>query len=304
MAMGKNRGRGKNLKHKFFTGDDISAYIIIAPFFLFFLLFVLFPIFSNLLTSFTNYDLGRNRDFIGIENYIKLFKDDQFIRSVRNTVVYAFFSVIPLMVLGFFTAVAVNGKSRILSVIRVAFIFPYITSMVAVSMIWLYLYEPSSGMFNKILLSLGFNPKLWLFDETLAMPSLIGMNVWKNIGYVMIIYLAGLQSIPGELYEAGKVDGASEFRMIFKITLPAVSPISFFLLVTTAIESFKTFEQVRIMTGGGPVNATTTIVHQIYLRAFSEYKMGYASAMSMVLLGILLAVTIINMRFGSTYKDT
>jgi ABC-type sugar transport system permease subunit len=124
------------------------------------------------------------------------------------------------------------------------------------------------------------------------------MNIWKNIGYVMIIYLAGLQSIPPSLYEAGKVDGASEFAMLLKITIPMVWPISFFIFVTTCIESFKTFEQVRIMTGGGPINSTTTIVHQIYMRAFSEYKMGYASAMSIVLLIIIFGITLLNMRIG------
>ncbi|HHV97192.1 MAG TPA: sugar ABC transporter permease [Clostridiaceae bacterium] len=278
--------------------DDISAYIMITPFFIFFVLFVIVPIGYNFVNSFTNYNLGKTRDFIGLKNYINLFSDKNFLQSMYNTLIYAAFSVVPLMVLGLISAVALNGRSKILHVTRALFIFPYITSMVAVSMIWLYLYEPSTGVFNKILLGLGLKPQNWLFDEKLALSCLIVMNIWKNIGYVMIIYLAGLQSIPQELYEAGKVDGASDFKMFYKITIPMLSPISFFIFVTTMIEGFKTFEQVRIMTGGGPVNSTTTIVHQIYIRAFSEYKMGYASAMSIILLIIIFVITMINLKIG------
>ncbi|NSW89232.1 MAG: sugar ABC transporter permease [Firmicutes bacterium] len=278
--------------------DDIEAYAMITPFFAFFILFVLVPIVTNFINSFTNYDLGKTRDFVGLNNYIKLFSDKDFLRSIWNTLIYAAFSVVPLMVFGFIAAVAVNGMSKVFYMVRALYIFPYVTSMVAVSMVWLYMYEPTTGIFNKILIALGFQPLKWLFDEHLALPCLIIMNIWKNIGYVMIIYLAGLANIPASLYEAGKVDGASQFAMLFKITVPMVSPISFFIFVTTCIESFKTFEQVRIMTGGGPINSTTTIVHQIYMRAFSEYKMGYASAMSIVLLVIIFGITLLNMRIG------
>ncbi len=291
--------KGVSFKKKIkFNSDDIEAYIMIAPFFIFFILFIMVPIVANFVNSFTNYDLGKTKDFIGLDNYIKLFKDEDFQRSFWNTLIYAAFSVFPLMILGFTAAVAVNGRSKVFYLVRALYIFPYVTSMVAVSMVWLYMYEPTTGIFNKILIALGLQPLNWLFDEHLALPCLIIMNIWKNIGYVMIIYLAGLQSIPPSLYEAGKVDGASEFAMLLKITIPMVWPISFFIFVTTCIESFKTFEQVRIMTGGGPINSTTTIVHQIYMRAFSEYKMGYASAMSIVLLIIIFGITLLNMRIG------
>lgn len=278
--------------------DDTEAYLMIAPFFAFFMLFVMIPIGANFINSFTNYDLGKTKDFVGLTNYIKLFKDKDFLRSFWNTFVYSVFSVFPLVVLGFAAAVAVNGSSKVFYLARALYIFPYVTSMVAVSMVWLFMYEPTTGVLNKIILTLGFKPQNWLFDERLALPCLIILNIWKNIGYIMIIYLAGLQSIPPNLYEAGKVDGASGFAMLFKITIPMISPISFFIFVTTLIESFKTFEQIRIMTGGGPVNSTTTIVHQIYMRAFSEYKMGYASAMSIVLLVVIFGITLLNMKIG------
>jgi len=294
----KKANSSKFIHKKGFRKDDISAYIMITPFFIFFILFVLVPIASNFYNSFTNYNLGKTRNFIGLQNYIKLFGDKDFIQSIWNTLIYAVFSVIPLMFLGFISAIAVNGRAKIFYITRALFVFPYITSMVAVSMIWLYLYEPTTGIFNKLFLAMELEPLKWLFDEKLALPSLILMNIWKNMGYVMIIYLAGLQGIQQDIYEAGRVDGASDFKMLYKITIPMVSPISFFIFVTTTIESFKTFEQIRIMTGGGPVNSTTTIVHQIYMRAFSEYKMGYASAMSIVLLVIIFVITMINIKFG------
>lgn len=282
-----------------FSKDDLSAYLMILPFFAFFLSFVLIPIILNFINSFTNADLSSQKEYIGLKNYIRLFGDEDFIRSAINTFLYAVFSVFPLAVLGFTAAAAVNRKSAVIKAARVFFIFPYVTSMVAVSMIWLLIFEPSGGILNKLLILLGGKPLLWLFDEKLALPSLIAMNIWKNIGYVMIIYLAGLQSIPRHLYESATVDGASDRVKLVRITIPMLSNITFFVFITLCVEAFKTFDQVRIMTGGGPVNSTTTIVHQIYLRAFTEFEIGYASSMSIVLLILTFAVTMLNFKIGS-----
>jgi multiple sugar transport system permease protein/raffinose/stachyose/melibiose transport system permease protein len=279
-----------------FTRDDYAAYIMIFPFFLFFILFVLMPVGVNFINSFTDFKLSGPRNYIGLANYIKLFKDEDFIKALGNTLIYALFSVLPLAVLGLMGAIAVNRRVTFFKIANILYIFPYVTSMVAVSMVWLLMYEPSSGIFNKIITTAGFQPLKWLFDEKLALPSLIAMNIWKNVGYVIIIYLAGLQSIPASLYESATVDGASDFRKAISITIPMLRNISFFVLVTMCIEAFKTFDQIRIMTGGGPVNSTTTVVHQIYIRAFSEYRMGYASAMSVVLLIIIFLVTMFNFR--------
>ena len=286
-------------RKKLFGRDDISAYIMLLPFFVFFSFFILMPLAFNFVNSFTNSDLSRTGAFIGLKNYAGLLKDEDFLRSLANTAVYALCSVIPLTVLGFAAAVAVNGRSVTVKAATTLFMFPYITSMVAVSMIWLLLYEPSDGILNKIFALAGIKPLLWLFDENLALFALILMNIWKNMGYVMIVYLAGLQSIPPPLYESATVDGASDFDKLFKITIPQLSNITFFILVTLCVEAFKTFDQVRIMTGGGPVNSTTTIVHQIYIRAFSEFKMGYASSMSIVLLDLTFFTTLLNMKLGS-----
>lgn len=135
---------------------------------------------------------------------------------------------------------------------RALLMFPYVTSMVAVSMVWLYLFEPTNGILNKLLEAMGIPGKKWLFDEKLALPCLIAVNIWKNVGYVMIIFLAGLAAIPKELYEAGRVDGAGDFRMLFSITIPCIRPVTVFVVTTMCIEAFKTFDQVNIMTNGGP----------------------------------------------------
>ncbi len=285
------------------TKDAISAYLLILPFFLFFAAFVLYPLIQNFFNSFTNYSLVA-KEYTGISNYMKLLRDQSFLRSVQNTLVYAVCSILPLMVLGFVASLCVNRQSRLMFAARALLMVPYVSSMVAVSMIWLYMFEPGAGLFNKALWALGLQGSDWLFDERLALPCLIVVNIWKNMGYVMILYLAALQGVPQSLYDAARVDGAGFLRSTWHITLPSIRPVSFFLLATLSIECFKTFEQVRIMTNGGPVDATTTITHQIYMRAFSEFKMGYASAMSVVLFLIIFVITILNLKFGGQMPES
>ncbi|NLD87241.1 MAG: sugar ABC transporter permease [Clostridiales bacterium] len=286
------------LKHR----DAVSAYVMLIPFMVFFLLFVIYPMIKSVLDSFTNYNLYQ-RDFIGFRNYVRLAQDKIFLRSILNTLVFAVFSIVPLMVLGLTAAILVNRQSKVMYACRAALIYPYVTSMVAVSMVWLYMFDPTNGMLNKILGLFGAPRQWFLHDETQALWCLIVVNIWKNIGYVMMIYLAALQSVPTSLYEAATMDGAGGFRMTFSITLPTIKPITFFLLTTLSVECFKTFEQVRIMTNGGPVSSTTTITHQIYMAAFSEFKMGYASAMSVVLLAIVFVMTVINLKLGRQLED-
>ena len=208
-------------------------------------------------------------------------------------------SVAFLTSLGLAVAVMLNRSTRAVKGLRVLFLYPYATSMTAVSMIWLMLLDPNHGFVNKALRSIGLSGWQWLFDADLALGCLIFINIWKNLGYCMLIYLAGINSIPQELYEAATVDGAGELRRFFSITVPMIRPVAFFVLITTMVEGFKTFEQVQVMTRGDPMNATTTIVHQIYMYGFNDFKMGYASAMAVVLLLIVLALTLINLRINN-----
>lgn len=279
-----------------------EAYLLLAPFGVFFALFVLYPIVRSAADSFTNYSLG-GRDFVGLANYARLLRDGAFRASVRNTLLYALGSIAPLMALGLLAALLVRRQSGLMFAARAALMTPYVTSLVAVSMVFLYLYDPTTGALNKLLAAVGLPRQLFLYDPAQALGCLVAMNVWKNFGYVMILYLAGLAGVPESLLEAAELDGAGSWTRLIRIQLPHIRPVTYLLATTLTVECFKTFEPVRLMTQGGPVNATTTITYQIYLRAFSEFKMGYASAMSVVLLLIVLAVTLLNLKLGRQLEE-
>ncbi len=289
-------------RSRYRTGDIREAYLLILPFFAFFGLFVLYPLAQSFAASLTNENLS-GRMFIGLANYRRLLADGSFRSAVLNTGLYALGSIGPLMVLGFIAALSVDSSGKAMAAVRGILVFPHVLSMVSVSMIWLYLLDPGSGLFNRVLGALGLPGSDWLFDPDLALFCLILVNIWKSLGYVMIINLAAMQGVPASQYEAARIDGASYFRQVFHITLPAIRPVSYFLLATLSIECFKTFDQVRVMTNGGPVDATTTIAHQIYMRAFSEFKMGYASAMSVVLFAIILIATVMNLSLGGQFNE-
>ena len=277
--------------------DARAAWLMLTPFLLFFALYVLYPVAMTLYYSFTNFNLQK-ADWVGLRNYRRLLKDTAFLSALRNTSVFALFSIASLTTLGFLAAAALSRAMRGVKWMRMLMIFPYATSMTAISMIWLMMFDVQSGLLNKLLRALGTPGVEWLFDRRYALGCLIFVNVWKNIGYCMLIYLSGMQSIPVEIYEAATVDGASSWTRLTRITLPMLRPVVFFVLVTTTVESFKTFEQVQIMTRGDPLYATTTLVHQIYLRGFTEFKMGYASAMAVVLLVIISLLTALSWRLN------
>ena len=280
------------------TGKDTAAaFAMLLPFLVFFALFVLYPSAVNLIYSFTNYNLDR-ADWIGLRNFFRLTQDPVFGKACLNTVIYAMTSVIALTFMGLIVAVLLNRTGHGIKWLRMLFLFPYATSMTAISMIWLMMFDPNHGFINKALRAFSLPAEQWLFDTRLALGCLIFVNVWKNLGYCMLIYMAGINSIPDEMYEAATVDGAGEFRRLISITLPMIRPVAFFVFITTMVEGFKTFEQVQIMTRGDPLNETTTIVHQIYMYGFNDFRMGYASAMAVVLLLIVLTLTVINFRIN------
>lgn len=281
---------------------DNIAYLFIAPFCLFTLYFVLIPIAVNIVLSFTNYDL-RIMDFIGLTNYIFMLTDASFTRSLWNSFVFTFFTLFFSMAIGLAISLALKSSIPGLSFYRASFYVPYVTSMVAISMVWLWMLEPTNGIINKIFKLFGLPGANWLFDARTAMFSIIFVSIWKSIGYYMVIFLAGLQGIPKYLYEAALIDGASPIKRFTAITWPMLMPITFFLFITGFINCFKVFEQVQIMTGGGPMNSTTTIVHQIYNRAFNEMRLGYAAAESVILLLVIAFITILNFKFGNQGND-
>ncbi len=298
----KNRSRGIRVNKKMNSADDNIAYLFIAPFYILMGVFVILPIIINIALSFTNYNL-KSLTFIGIKNYANLFSDEVFIVSLKNTFIYSASTLLFTMVLGLMAALLLKDKIFGIKFFRTAFFIPHVMSMVSVAMVWLWIYEPSFGVANQILQSFNLQGVQWLYNVDTALPAIILMGIWKALGYNMVIFMAGLQGIPRYLYEAAYIDGARPVQAFFKITLPMLTPITFFLFVTGLINNFKVFEQVNIMTNGGPMNSTTTIVHQIYNRAFMEYRAGYAASMAIVLLLIIVVITLINMKFGNQGQE-
>ncbi len=261
-----------------------------------FFVFTLLPVAIALYLSFTDYDVFTKMNWIGVANYQDVFDDEFFWRALQNTGAYTIGSVPLAMAIGLGLALLLNQKLRGLGLYRTVYYVPVVTSMVAVAMIWVQLFDPLYGVVSNALEAVGIKGIDWLGDPRLAMPSVIAVSVWKVIGWNMLIYLAGLQGIPDYLKEAAAIDGANRWQSFWKITLPLLQPTTFFIFVTSVIGAFQVFDVVYVMTGGGPANATTTLVHQIYNAAFKALDMGYAAAMSFVLFGIILVVSLVSLR--------
>jgi multiple sugar transport system permease protein len=274
----------------------VAGYLFVAPAMGIFFVFTLVPVAYALFLSFTNYDVFTKMDWVGVANYQDVFEDELFWRAFWNTTTYTAWSIPISMGIGLGLALLLNQKLKGLGVYRTLYYVPVVTSMVAVAMIWIQLFDPLYGVISNAFEAIGIRGINWLGDPNLAMPSIIAVSVWKVIGWNMLIYLAGLQGIPEYLKEAAAIDGANLWQSFWKITLPLLQPTTFFIFVTSLIGAFQVFDQVYVMTGGGPAGATTTLVHQIYNAAFKALDMGYAAAMSFVLFGIILVVSLFSIR--------
>ena len=263
------------------------------------LVFVVVPIFDEVSLSFTSYDIIGAPKWIGLLNYEDLIEDDVFWTAVKNTVYYTAVTVPVGMVLSLLLALFINRHLPGIAFFRTIYYAPVVAPLVTTALVWMLFYSETIGLFNYVLSLFGFAPKQWLSSSTWAMPSVIIMSIWKGIGFNMVIFLAGLQSIPRELYEAASLDGAGKFRSLRYITLPLLTPSTVYVIITSVIASFQVFSQVFVMTNGGPNNSTTTIVHQIYRTAFVHLEMGYASAMALALFVILVAASLVNLRLFS-----
>ncbi len=283
-------------------GDNI-AYLFMLPNIIIYGLFVLIPTGFTIFYSFTNFNLFE-WEFVGFRNYTRLFSDDFFVKSIFNTLTYAGGTIFISLALGLILATILNEKVLGRKVFRPLLFLPNTISVIAASMAWLYIYNNNVGVLNYICDVLGLPQHNWLLEEEYAMPSIMALGIWASVGYNMVVFTSGLQAIPGYLYEAAKIDGASALRQFFKITFPLLAPTTFFLFIMAVIRSFQVFGQVYNMTNGGPMNATTTIVHQIYINGFEGYKMGYASAQAVFLLIITALVTLISFKYGNSGGDT
>jgi len=275
---------------------------MIAPYYSFMLIFLLLPIVINIYLSFHHYDMSTIR-FAGLGNYVKMLSDSILKTSLVNTFFFSLGTLSMCLVLGLLAALAFIKVQRGGRFFRTTFFMPYVVSMATASMIWLWLYDPGYGFFNAVLDLIGLPRSKWIHNVDIALLCVMFVTVWKFVGYNMVILTSGLLAIPVQLYEAARIEGASSIKQLFLITLPMLRPTTFLLIVTGFINNFNVFEQVNILTGGGPMNATTTIMHQVYVRAFVEYNMGYASAVTVLLIVIVAVFTGLNFRFGSRGQD-
>lgn len=278
---------------------DLVGYSFILPNIVGVLLFTLFPMIFSLIISFTDWDYTQgigNWNFVGFQNFIDMWKDEWFTSSLMNTIVFAV-TVVPLTVfLALVLAVVIDKYCFAKLPMRLAFFMPYISNVVAVAIVWVMMYSPW-GPFTQLVRSLGVeNPPQWLGDPKWALAAIILMTIWSGVGYANMIYTSAIQGLPKDVYEAADIDGANEVTKFFKLTVPFLSPTTFFLVITTFVTSFQVFAPIQIMTRGGPGTATNVLVYYIYTSAFTFYKMGYASAMSWILFLILFAITMIQWR--------
>lgn len=277
--------------------QNLVAYSFIAPNLLGFAAFTLVPMVFALFLSVMKWDGAGAITFAGMRNFARLLTDDTFKISALNTLYYVVGTVPATLLCSLGLAILLNKEIKGRNLFRAIFFFPYVASLVAVAVVWNMMFHPSMGPVNSILTALGVqNPPRWSASVTWAMPTVILASIWKNMGYYMIIYLAALQGIPRELYEAARIDGANGRQCFKSITLPLLTPATFFVTMMLTINSFKVFDLIYVMTGGGPGRATNVLVYAIYNAAFIEFDYGYSSAMALVLFILVLAITITQFR--------
>jgi len=274
--------------------ESRNAYIFLSPILVLYTLFALIPIGMLFYLSFTEYSVLMPSKWIGLENYKYLFlKDTVFIQSVINTSYYVAGTIFPTILLGLLFAMLVNRPLRGKGIIRSCIYLPYVTPVIAAALVWRFLYEPFEGGFINYLISwFGIKPINWLGTIRWALPSIMVMSIWRNVGFSMVLFLAGLQGIPERYYEAAKIDGANRVQQFWHITLPLLKPVILFVLVLATIGAFQVFQEPYIMTEGGPALSTITIVYWFYLMSFRSLRFGRGSAISLILAMMIFILSI------------
>ena len=274
-------------------------YILIFPTAVFVALFTAWPVLLSIYQSFflqrTNIARFREPTFIGLGNYVDLFTDPYFIQVIKNTLSYIIGTVPISIVLGFFFALLVNRKARGIGLFRLAFFHPMVLPMVSAATIWLFFFTPNYGLFNSALRLLGYSgAENWTGNPNLALLSVMIVAIWKNAGYYMIFYLAGLQNLPSDVYEAAALDGANAWQTLWKITFPLLRRITLFITIVAFIDSFRTVDHIFVLTSGGPSRASTVLLFELWLQRFDYQDIGVSAAITVILIVVLLAFTVTN----------
>lgn len=262
-----------------------------------FIAFSLYPVGYSLYLSFTKYDplAGVTPQFIGLSNYIEIVNDPTFWQAVKNTVIFVVGTIPVTTAIAIVLAVFLNQKIKFRSFFRASYFVPVMTSVVVISTIFTYIYSPY-GLLNSLLSLFGIPGQNWLLNANFALPAIMAMMVWASFGYYTVLFLAGLQNIPEEIYESAAIDGANTVQKFFRITLPLLRPMLIFALVINTIRSFQIFSQIFVMTQGGPLGSTRTIVYYLYNMGFQKFRMGYASGIAYLLFLLILVFSVIQMK--------
>lgn len=280
-----------------------AAYFFLAPALSAIFIFFFIPVIAAFIISFTDFDIYALGDFstvrfIGFNNYIKLFDDPLFYTALKNTFYFVIMAGPLSIAVSLGAALLLNSKLvKYKSIFRLSYFIPVVTTLVAVAIVWRFIYHPKFGIINYILSLIGIAPIDWLGEPSTAMPAIVLMSVWKNFGYNMIIFIAGLQNIPEDLYEAASIEGATGWQKFKSITLPMLAPTTIFVSIITMIGYFQLFAEPYIMTQGGPLNSTLSIVQFMYQEGFRWWNMGYSASIAFVLFFIIMLGTIVQLKF-------
>lgn len=279
------------------TRKKILPYLLVSPYIVHFLLFVAFPVVFSIVLTFHKWNIIAPMEYTGLNNYVRLFNDKTFIKSMGNTLIFLVIHIPLQIIVALFLAEILNQKIKLRGVFRGAFFLPVIVSGVVVTILWQQLFGFDTGLFNRLLTGAGLSKVGWLTDPNIAMVSIAIMATWKNVGLYIILFLVGLQTVPAQYYEAADLEGANHWQKFFKITLPMINPTIFMVVILSTIGGFSLFIEPYIMTGGGPLNSTVSAVLYIYKQGFFYYHMGYAATLGLFFAFIILAVVIIQKKF-------
>jgi len=281
------------------NSEAVAGYLLVLPALLVIAVFAVFPVVFSLGVSLFKWSLASPTiTYVGLRNFETLFQSETFWQVLRNSLYFSVGTVVLIVVLAFNLALLLDVKIRGIAFYRALFFVPHLVPMALIATLWLFLYEPQRGPINALLGLLGIPGPAWLQSTSWAMPAMIIVKVWKAVGYYTILFLAGLQGIPQELYEAAKMDGAGFWRRTLHITLPLISPITLFVIIVAVIGSFQDFDQIVVMTRGGPVDSTNILVYYLYEQAFRNYQVGLGSAVAVLMLLLLLVFTVIKLQLA------
>ena len=279
------------------TTKKAIPYLFITPYIIHFLVFISFPVLFSFFLMFNKWNIIAPMEFIGFQNFYRLAHDHLFMQSILNTVIFLVIHIPLQIIVALFFAVMLSKKVRFIGFFRAAYFLPVVVSGVVVTILWQQLYGYEGGLLNRLLVSIGLGKVGWLIDPKIAMPSIALMATWKNVGLYIILFLAGLQTVPQYLYESADLEGASGWQKFRYITLPMINPTMFMVVILSTIGGFSLFIEPYVMTGGGPLNSTLSAVLYIYKQGFFYYHMGYAATLGFFFAGIILVVIFIQRRY-------